>query len=252
MNPNLLIIVARVPIPGTTKTRLAAAIGHDRACALYRAFLADLANRFPPPNAPYDFAWAFTPADADFRSIISRLATRPIDSSIRFIPQHGDTFNDRLSNLFRWGFLTGYRRVAVMASDSPHLPAGVAVEAFGALLTHDVTLGRVADGGYYLIGLSRFCDLLRNLPMSTPTAAAAAAARARTLNLRLGEITPSFDVDEERDLDALRAALAPDGTAAPASWAALKALHLAAADGRRSEVADVTPHHDLGAHPPIG
>lgn len=49
MNPNLLIVVARTSIPGTTKTRLAAIIGADRACTLYRAFLTDLANRFPVP-----------------------------------------------------------------------------------------------------------------------------------------------------------------------------------------------------------
>ncbi|HEY7029978.1 MAG TPA: TIGR04282 family arsenosugar biosynthesis glycosyltransferase [Thermomicrobiales bacterium] len=229
MSPNLLIIVARAPVPGTTKTRLAATIGHDRACALYRAFLADLANRFrPSPGArvPYDLAWAFTPADADFRAILARLATGPIDAATRFVPQGGATFNDRLTSLFRWGFLTGYQRVAIMASDSPHLPAGVAVEAFTSLATRDVTLGRVADGGYYLIGLSRFVDLFRNLPMSTGDAADAVVARAGVLGLRLGEITPSFDVDEERDLGTLRLALVPDGAAAPVTWSALRRLGL--------------------------
>lgn len=236
MNPNLFIIVARAPVPGTTKTRLAATIGDDRACALYRAFLADLANRFPPHGALYDFAWAFTPTELDFRAIISRLSTRPIDSATRFIPQHGDTFNDRLTSLFSWGFVAGYQRVAIMASDSPQLPIGVAAEAFASLERHDVTLGRVADGGYYLIGLSRFSDLLRNLPMSTPNAADAVVDRARTLDLRVGEITPSFDIDEERDLDALRLALAPNGTAAPASWAALERLGLAGQTVARSDI----------------
>lgn len=227
MNPNLLIIVARAPVPGTTKTRLAATIGDECACALYRAFLADLANRFPPAGAPYDFAWSFTPAEADFRAILARLAARPLDQTTHFIPQFGDTLNDRLTNLFRWAFDTGHRRVAIMASDSPQLPARIATDAFACLAEHDVILGRVADGGYYLIGLSRFGDLLRNLPMSTPSAADAVVARARCLGLRVGELAPSFDVDDERDLDALRRALAPDGTAAPATWAALQRLGLA-------------------------
>jgi glycosyltransferase A (GT-A) superfamily protein (DUF2064 family) len=226
MSPNLLVIVARAPVPGTAKTRLAATIGADRACALYRAFLADLANRFPPPNAPYDFAWAFTPADADFRSIVAGLADRPIAPNTLFVPQHGDTFNDRLTNIFHWAFLAGYQRVGIMASDSPQLPAGVAAEAFVSLAVHDVTLGRVADGGYYLIGLSRFSALLLDLPMSTPNAADALVTRARELRLSLGDITPSFDIDEERDLHHLRRALALDGAAAPVTWGVLNQLGL--------------------------
>jgi rSAM/selenodomain-associated transferase 1 len=227
MSPNLLVIVARDPVPGTTKTRLAVTIGHERACALYRAFLADLANRFPPAGAPYDFAWAFTPAESDFRSTISRLAGRPVDPATRFISQHGDSLNERLTNLFRWGFATGYRRVAIMASDSPQLPTAVALEAFASLSAHDVTLGRVADGGYYLIGLSRFSNLLTDLPMGTTNAADAVVDRACALGLRVGEISASFDVDDARDLEWLRLALAPDGSAAPASWAALRRLGLA-------------------------
>ncbi len=197
MNPHLLVIVARAPVPGTVKTRLAATIGDERACSLYRAFLADLADRFPPPNAPYDVAWAFTPAEADFHSTLAGLAGKPIAPATIFVPQRGDTFNDRLTNVFHWAFLAGYQRVGIMASDSPHLPVDVATEAFVSLAAHDVALGRVADGGYYLIGLSRFSTLLLDLPMSTPSAADALAARARALHLSLGEITPSFDVDED-------------------------------------------------------
>ena len=227
MSPNLLVIVARAPVPGTAKTRLAATIGADRACALYRAFLTDLANRFPPPNAPYDFVWAFTPADADFRAIVAGLAARPIAPNTLFVPQDGDTFNDRLTNVFHWAFVRGYHRVSIMASDSPQLPARVATDAFASLAGHDVTLGRVSDGGYYLIGLSRFSTLLLDLPMSTPNAADALAARARALHLSLGDISPSFDIDEERDLHQLRLALAPDGATAPATWGTLRQLGLA-------------------------
>jgi rSAM/selenodomain-associated transferase 1 len=250
MSPNLLVIVARDPVPGTTKTRLAATIGDERACALYRAFLADLVNRFPPAGAPYDFAWAFTPAESDFRSTISRLAARPIDPATRFIPQHGDSLNDRLTNLFRWGFAAGYQRVAIMASDSPQLPTAVAHDAFASLDGHDVTLGRVMDGGYYLIGLSRFRDLLTDLPMGTTNAADAVVARACALGLRVGEISASFDVDDARDLEWLRLTLAPDGSAAPASWAALRRLGLAV-HGVAPSASDSREHEFQRDHPSL-
>jgi glycosyltransferase A (GT-A) superfamily protein (DUF2064 family) len=229
MNPNLLIVVARAPDPATTKTRLGATIGAERACALYRAFLADVAGRFAPrpgSEGGYDFAWGFTPAEAEFPGTIAAITGDPVDGSAIFVAQEGDSLNERLTNLFRWGFARGHRRVVIMASDSPQLPLRTATEAFANLGRNDVTIGRVADGGYYLVGLSRFSNLLIDLPMSTSSAADAVAARAHEFGLRFGEITPSFDVDEAPDLYRLYAALAPDGALAPATWAALHRLGL--------------------------
>ena len=40
----LLLIAAREPVPGLTKTRLGATIGMARAAELYAAFLVDLAS----------------------------------------------------------------------------------------------------------------------------------------------------------------------------------------------------------------
>jgi glycosyltransferase A (GT-A) superfamily protein (DUF2064 family) len=51
-----LLIAAREPVPGTTKTRLGAAIGMARAATLYAAFLVDLAARFTPVP---DVDWGF-------------------------------------------------------------------------------------------------------------------------------------------------------------------------------------------------
>jgi hypothetical protein len=69
--------------------------------------------------------------------------------------------------------------------------------------------------------------VLTGLPMSTATAADALAARTAALGLRLAELPETFDIDEERDLAHLRAALAPDGAGAPATWEALCRLGLA-------------------------
>ena len=46
MPDTALIIVARYPEPGKTKTRLAASIGAAATAELYHAFLTDLARRF--------------------------------------------------------------------------------------------------------------------------------------------------------------------------------------------------------------
>jgi glycosyltransferase A (GT-A) superfamily protein (DUF2064 family) len=113
------------------------------------------------------------------------------------------------------------------ASDSPHLSLAVVRVAFAVLEGGDVALGRTLDGGYYLIGMRGFHDVLSGVPMSTVTAADALVARASGLGLRIAELPQTFDVDTEDDLEHLRTALAPDGKAAPATWAALQRLGLA-------------------------
>jgi glycosyltransferase A (GT-A) superfamily protein (DUF2064 family) len=89
-----------------------------------------------------------------------------------------------------------------------------------------VAMGRTLDGGYYLIGMRGFHDVLTGVPMSTVSAAEALAARTEDLGLRLAELPVTFDIDEERDLDHLRRVLSPDGACAPATWAALCRLRL--------------------------
>jgi rSAM/selenodomain-associated transferase 1 len=226
---NLLLIAARTPTPGATKTRLGATIGMERAAALYRAFLVDLAVHFQPrpDHAPaYDLGWAFTPADADFRAVLTQLGC-PIPAGARWAPQVGGDWGERQRQLLQWGAEHGYAATVLLASDSPQLPPATATDAFAALATHDVVIGRVRDGGYYLIGLRGFVDVLSGVPMSTDRAADAVITQAQAQGLRVAELAPSFDVDDAVDLVRLIAALAPDGAAAPATWAALHRLGLA-------------------------
>jgi rSAM/selenodomain-associated transferase 1 len=226
----LLLIAARAPIPGFTKTRLGAAIGMERAAALYAAFLVDLAARFTPgpkEDLGFDVGWAYTPSEPDFASVLTGIGCAPPPATCRFMVQHGEGWDVRQANILRWGHEHGYARTVLIGSDSPQLPRAVVRDAFATLVEHDVAMGRTHDGGYYLIGMRGCHDVLTGLPMSTATAADALAARTAALGLRLAELPETFDIDEERDLAHLRAALAPDGAGAPATWEALCRLGLA-------------------------
>jgi glycosyltransferase A (GT-A) superfamily protein (DUF2064 family) len=225
----LLLIAAKEPAPGIVKTRLGATIGMARAAALYAAFLVDLAARFTlgqDEDWGFDAGWAFTPADVDFTSVLRRIGCDPPHPAVRFVAQHGDGWDVRQANILVWGHEQGYERTVLIGSDSPQLPFAVVCDAFAALLDHEVAMGRTLDGGYYLIGMSGFHDVLAGVPMSTVSAADALAAQCRDLGLRLAELPVTFDIDEERDLQHLRRALAPNGDSAPATWAALRRLGL--------------------------
>jgi rSAM/selenodomain-associated transferase 1 len=226
---DLFLIAARTPVPGFTKTRLGATIGMERAAELYTAFLVDLAARFMPCHSDeedFDVGWAYTPAGADFAAVLTGIGCAPPSASCRFVAQQGDGWDVRQANILRWGCEQGYARTVLVASDSPQLQRSLIGDAFAALERHDVALGRTLDGGYYLIGMRGFHDVLSGVPMSTVSAAEAVAARCDGLGLSLAELPETFDIDEEGDLAHLRAALAPDGAAVPATWAALCRLGL--------------------------
>jgi uncharacterized protein len=228
---NLLLIAAREPIPGETKTRLGATIGMARAADLYRAFLADLAARFTPAvacNRGYTLGWAYSPPHGDFKTALAAIHPPALHSDVLFVPQDGPDWGTRQTNLLRWGRNHGFERTVLTASDSPQMTLDVIDDAFAALETYDVALGRVHDGGYYLIGTRGFHDVLGGVPMSTTSAADALIARAESMNLAIADLTPTFDVDIRVDLIPLHELLESNSEAAPATARALIDLNLTA------------------------
>lgn len=223
---DLLLIAARAPDPGRTKTRLGATIGMARAAALYRAFLTDLAAQLAPGDAGYRLGWAFSPPDCDFAAIVAALTPGGDHAAALYVPQDGPDWSVRQRNLLQWGADHHYCRTVLVASDSPQLGRAAVAEAFARLREQDVVIGRVHDGGYYLIGLAGFHDVFSGVTMSTSTAADAVLARVSALGLRCGELPPTFDVDVEADLRALRDAFTADPTLAPATRRAMDDLDL--------------------------
>jgi rSAM/selenodomain-associated transferase 1 len=191
-------VVAKYPCPGQVKTRLAAAIGAAAACALYRAFLGDLEQRLTA--AGYAPLWAYTPAGAPFWEIMAPTA--------RCFPQVGPDLNARLLNVFRALLDAGWERVAIISSDTPHLPLAWLADAYRALAAHDLVLGPADDGGYSLIAMTRAYDVFAGVAMGTERVLAQTLALAQARGLRTHRLTSIFDVDEPADLPRLVAALA--------------------------------------------
>ncbi len=237
---NLLMIAARAPVAGTTKTRLGNAIGMDRAALLYRAFLQDLAARFDVEQTEFDLAWTFSPPECDFRSELAAV-TGSASRHAWFVPQNGPDWGVRQLNLLRWGADQGYARMILMASDSPHLPVSLIRCGFDMLKDREIVLGRVRDGGYYLIGERGFHDVLSTVPMSTSTAADGVVQSSLDQGLTVGELPMTFDVDERSDLDELIATLKNEPGLCPATWAAMDRIGLLDGSTAMQVVADMDP-----------
>jgi rSAM/selenodomain-associated transferase 1 len=226
---DLLMIAARAPNPGETKTRLGAVIGMEAAAELYRAFLRDLAATFDcnSGDRAWDLAWTHSPPEVDFRAELRAMTGREAPAVTVFVPQNGPDWGARQANLLRWGFQRRYERVVLMASDSPQLARGHIEDAFRQLERHDVVLGRVRDGGYYLVGMVGYHDVLTGVPMSTTSAADGVVQAAANQGLTVGETEPAFDIDEAPDLALLVDVLRRDPARCPETRRALVRLGLA-------------------------
>ena len=72
--------------------------------------------------------------------------------------------------------------------------------AFAALDTHDAVFGPTPDGGYYLVGMRGFHDILANAAMSSASALDQILEQSRSLCVSVALLRPEFDVDVEADL----------------------------------------------------
>ncbi len=219
MPDTALVVMARYPKAGKTKTRLARAIGDAAAADLYRNFLVDLAQRFA--DAEYKLLWTYTPAEVDYIAFLASLAPSLV-RSMECFPQQGDSLGARLLYAFQWTYERRFQRTIVIGSDSPHISREIIADAQKALDEADVVLGPADDGGYYLIAMREPYDVFSGIPMSTSVVRRMTIELAARRGLKVRLLRPLFDIDELPDLLRLAELLHTDSTLAPAT-----AVHLA-------------------------
>lgn len=216
---NALIVVAKRPAAGQTKTRLGAVLSPETAATLYECFLRDTLERVRqvPEARP---VVAFLPEDAG--AYFAQLAP-----DFERIPQVGPDLGARLDNALSHYLHNGCDRAVIMNSDGPTLPAAYLSQAFQELNgPADVVLGPCDDGGYYLIGLKRPAPrLLREVRMSTPRVTADTLALAAAEGLRVALLPTWYDVDDADSLARLMDELAASPEpAARHTWQFLQQL----------------------------
>jgi rSAM/selenodomain-associated transferase 1 len=132
---------------------------------------------------------------------------------VHCVPQEGQDLGERLIRAFDRLFAAGHDRVAIIGSDSPHLPATHMNEAFELLASCDVVFGPSRDGGYYLVALNRpRPELFRDVPWSTDAVLARSLEIAAGADIRTALLPEWCDVDTVADLKRPEL-LAPDNGA---------------------------------------
>jgi rSAM/selenodomain-associated transferase 1 len=212
---NALIVVAKEPVPGLTKTRLCPPFGPEPAAEFYRCLLMDTLALMEQLQAA-DPTVAYVPGTA--RDYFERL----VSDGFRLVAQQGADLGERLANALGYHFDLGYRRVVIMNSDGPTLPLACLEEAFVGLDSADITLGPGHDGGYYLIGMKQLHpELFQGISWSTEQVIPQTLEICRRLGLSVHQLPEWYDVDVEADLERLRRDLARDPGSAPRTRAFL-------------------------------
>lgn len=201
-----LVFMAKWPEPGRAKTRLSPPLSTDDAADLARCFLLDTLEEAGRAAADHWLAFAPLSAERAFHALVG--------PDVGLIPAETTSLGGALRAGQRAALAAGYRRVALVGSDLPHLPAARYAEAFAALDDADVALGPCADGGYYALAAERATpSLFEGVAWSTAAVYAQTVERAVAAGLRVRTLAACDDVDTAADLPALAAALdgAPRG-----------------------------------------
>lgn len=206
-----LIVLAKRPVPGRVKTRLAGALTDDGAAAIAAAALTDTldgVDATPVRNRVLAF-------DGDISTWL-----RP---GWRAVAQPAGGLDHRLSSSL---VAAGTGTAVLIGMDTPQVtPTELA--AFDAV-RFDACLGPSTDGGYWAIGLrdpSRAAAAVEGVPMSTGHTFDAQLARLRALGLRVQILAALTDVDNPESAEIV--ARAAPHTRFAAQWRALTERALA-------------------------
>ena len=225
-----LIVVAKRPIPGRTKTRLLPAVTPDQAAELYHCFLLDTLLLVHQVS-DVDHWIAYTPEEAlDYFVGITPPA-------FGLLLQEGVNLGERLHNALATCFSRGYHQAVIMNSDGPTLPPSYPQRAFTVLddAATDVVIGPGEDGGYYLIGLKGACRPIFDVIMSTATVLRDTLDQVRLAGLTHVCLPSWYDVDTPDDLMRLcRELSTAPGAVAPHTRRCLSRMRC------------LTDHHRLG------
>src|SRR5215213_8810701 len=188
-----IIIMAKVPLAGTVKTRLETVLPPEKCSELAAAFLADSIKK--AETVCKNIILAYSPAGQ------SNLLEDLISPEIGLTEQTGANLGEKMFNAFELAFAEN-SAVVMIGTDSPTFPAGYLAEAFAALeKDSEIVLGKSRDGGFYLIGLrNSIPNLFDEIAWSTPRVFEQMTRNIKKLGIERLKLMPEhYDVDTPDD-----------------------------------------------------
>jgi glycosyltransferase A (GT-A) superfamily protein (DUF2064 family) len=208
--PVTALIVAKAPVPGLAKTRLAAALGDRVAAGIAAAALLDTLDAV----ADTPLAAKVVAMTGDLASACQSEAIRERLSGFTVVEQRGDSFADRLANAHADAAATaGPMPVLQIGMDTPQVTAELLTRCARALLGAHAVVGPARDGGWWLLGVAdaATAECLRLVPMSRPDTGALTYAALLQTGSPVTVLEELADVDTVADISVVRADCQPSG-----------------------------------------
>ena len=179
-----LVVMAKAPVAGRVKTRLAREIGVAQATRFARCATLALLQRLTR-----DRRWETTLAVTPDVGSASRFWPR----GVALVAQGPGDLGARMQRIFT---LLPPGPVVIVGTDIPDLRAAHIAQAFRRLGRHDAVFGPAADGGYWLVGLKRRPRVLRCFQAVRWSSPHALADTMRNLDGRsVAQLVTLCDVD---------------------------------------------------------
>jgi glycosyltransferase A (GT-A) superfamily protein (DUF2064 family) len=210
-----VLLVAKAPVAGHVKTRLAATVGDDRAAELAAAALLDTMRTCTAAFGPEHCRLAL---HGDLNSAVLGGLLAEAAAGWTVLPQRGDGFAERLAHAHL--DIADEGPAVQIGMDTPQVSSAALVDLVSRLEDHDAVLADAEDGGWWALGLAdpRHGAHLADVPMSTPTTGPDTRQVLQDAGLSVGRGAVLRDVDTEADADAVAAACAP-GSEFARRWA---------------------------------
>lgn len=211
-------VMARAPVPGHCKSRLARGIGTARAALLYEAMLRDTLDACTV--LPVQRRVVFAAPETDGVRRLRSLAP----PSWEVEAQRGADLGERMIAAFA-ALARGSDAMVLMGSDAPHLDMDAVAAAIVGLGGGGprALMGPTTDGGYYLIGLTSLQPtLFEGIAWSTDQVASQTRERLGRLQIPTHELPGCYDIDVEEDMLRLRQELRIRPDRAPRTAAVLE------------------------------
>lgn len=202
MRSGNIIVLAKAPHPGFTKTRLCPPCTPEQAANLAAAALADTLD-------------AVLLTDCQRRVLVFDQGASAVGAQVaswwrdgfEVIPQGPGGLAERLTQAFDDVGTPAF----LVAMDTPQVTPALLGAGLDALASHDASYGPAHDGGYWGIGLAAAVrNVFAGVPMSEAHTGAAQLKRLNDLGLSVATLACLRDVDTADDVCSV-AALAPHG-----------------------------------------
>lgn len=199
-SPEVAVLVfAKVPQPGTVKTRLAPLIGAQGAAALHRRLtVLTLAAAHDAALGTIELHAAPTCDDPFLAGCAQRYGAR-------LVPQVAGDLGARMAAALETA-LAHYERAILIGTDCPVLTPRHLHDANAALREADAVFVPTEDGGYALVGLARHDDrLFSGMVWGNERVMDETRTRLGNLGWRWRELETLWDVDRPDDYRRLQA-----------------------------------------------